>query len=120
MIKEVIKADGNIEPFDLEKLSKWAKYASKSGVNWSILAVETFTKLPERCSSADIHQAMIDVCYGKQNLEYSRVASRLETATIRKNIERKLGLKVNKASFKDVRQALLDECQHYYNAQVAL
>ena len=108
MIKEVIKADGNIEPFDLEKLSKWAKYASKSGVNWSILAVETFTKLPERCSSADIHQAMIDVCYGKQNLEYSRVASRLETATIRKNIERKLGLKVNKASFKDVRQALLD------------
>ena len=108
MIKEVIKADGSVEPFDLDKLSKWAKYSSKSGINWSILAVETFTKLPERCSSADIHQAMIDVCYSKQDINYSRVASRLETATIRKNIERVLGIKVNKASFKEIRQALLD------------
>ena len=31
MIKEVIKADGSIEKFDLDKLSKWAKYASKVG-----------------------------------------------------------------------------------------
>ena len=31
MIKEVIKADGSVEKFDLDKLSKWAKYASKVG-----------------------------------------------------------------------------------------
>ena len=30
-IKEVIKADGSVEKFDLDKLSKWAKYASKVG-----------------------------------------------------------------------------------------
>lgn len=109
MIKEVIKADGSIEKFDLDKLSKWAKYASKVGGDWSELAIETFTKLPELCHSKDIHQAMIDVCYSKQDLVYSRVASRLETAQLRKNIERQLGIKVNKASFKEIRDALINK-----------
>jgi ribonucleoside-diphosphate reductase alpha chain len=109
VIKEVIKADGSIEKFDLDKLSKWAKYASKVGGDWSELAIETFTKLPELCHSKDIHQAMIDVCYSKQDLVYSRVASRLETAQLRKNIERQLGIKVNKASFKEIRDALINK-----------
>lgn len=109
MIKEVIKADGSVEKFDLDKLSKWAKYASKVGGDWSELAIETFTKLPELCHSKDIHQAMIDVCYSKQDLVYSRVASRLETAQLRKNIERQLGIKVNKSSFKEVRDALINK-----------
>ena len=87
LIKDVIKADGSIESFDLDKLSKWAKYAAKVGGDWSTLAIETFTKLPELCHSKDIHQAMIDVCYSKQDLTYSRVASRLETEQLRKNIE---------------------------------
>lgn len=108
MIKEVIKASGNVEKFDLDKLSKWAKYASKVGGDWSELAIETFTKLPELCHSKDIHQAMIDVCYSKQDLVYSRVASRLETAQLRKNIERQLGIKVNKASFKEIRDTLIN------------
>lgn len=109
MIKEVIKADGSIEKFDLDKLSKWAKYASKVGGDWSELAIETFTKLPELCHSKDIHQAMIDVCYSKQDLVYSRVASRLETAQLRKNIERQLCIRVNKVSFKEIRDALINK-----------
>lgn len=108
MIKDVIKADGSIESFDLDKLSKWAKYAAKVGGDWSTLAIETFTKLPELCHSKDIHQAMIDVCYSKQDLTYSRVASRLETAQLRKNIERSFDLKINKCSFKDIRDKLID------------
>lgn len=109
MIKEVIKADGSVEKFDLDKLSKWAKYASKVGGDWSELAIETFTKLPELCHSKDIHQAMIDVCYSKQDLVYSRVASRLETAQLRKNIERQLDIKVNKATFKEIRDVLIEK-----------
>lgn len=108
MIKEVIKANGSVEKFDLDKLSKWAKYATKVGGDWSEIAIETFTKLPEQTDSKDIHQAMIDVCYAKQDLVYSRVAARLETAQLRKNIERKFGIQVNKCSFKEVRKALLD------------
>lgn len=109
MIKEVIKADGSVEKFDLDKLSKWAKYASKVGGDWSELAIETFTKLPELCHSKDIHQAMIDVCYSKQDLVYSRVASRLETAQLRKNIERQLNIKVNKTTFKEIRDVLIEK-----------
>ena len=109
MIKEVIKANGSIEKFDLDKLSKWAKYATKVGGDWSEIAIETFTKLPELSHSKDIHQAMIDVCYAKQDLVYSRVAARLETAQLRKNIERKFGIQVNKCSFKEIRKALLDK-----------
>lgn len=108
MIKEVIKADGTVEKFDLEKLSRWAKYASKVGGDWSELAVETFSKLPEKVSSSVIHQTMLDVCYSKQDLVYSRVASRLEVAQIRKNISRKLGIKVSKSDFKTIRKSLLD------------
>lgn len=108
MIKEVIKADGSIEKFDLEKLSRWAKYASKVGGDWSELAVETFSKLPETVSSEIIHQTMMDVCYSKQDIVYSRVASRLEVAQIRKNISRKLGIKVSKSSFKTIRERLID------------
>lgn len=109
MIKEVIKADGSVEKFDLDKLSKWAKYATKVGGDWSEIAIETFTKLPELSHSKDIHQAMIDVCYAKQDLVYSRVAARLETAQLRKNIERKFGIQVNKVSFKEIRDVLIDK-----------
>lgn len=107
MIKEVIKADGSVEKFDLDKLGKWAKYASKVGGDWSELAIETFSKLPEKCDSSVIHQTMIDVCYAKQNLTYSRVAARLELATLRKNIERVFGLKAGECSFKELREAML-------------
>lgn len=109
MIKEVIKADGSVEKFDLEKLSRWAKYASKVGGDWSELAIETFSKLPEKVSSEVIHQTMLDVCYSKQDIVYSRVASRLEVAQIRKNISRKLGIKVSKSDFKTIRKVLLDK-----------
>lgn len=108
LIKEVVKSDGRIEKFDLEKLSKWAKYASKVGGDWSELAIETFSKLPEVVKSSDIHQTMIDVCYTKQDIVYSRVASRLEVAQLRKNIQKKLGIKVNKVSFKEIRDVLIE------------
>ena len=52
---------------------------------------------------------MIDVCYSKQDLVYSRVASRLETAQLRKNIERQLHIKVTKASFKEIRDVLIEK-----------
>lgn len=108
MIKEVIKADGSVEPFDLEKLSKWAKYASKVGGDWTTLAIQTFSRLPERVHSKDIHQTMIDVCYLEENIENSRVAARLELAQLRKNMERQFGVLPNKETFKNLRNILLE------------
>ena len=108
MIKEVIKADGSIEKFDLEKLSRWAKYASKVGGDWTTLAIQTFSRLPERVHSKDIHQTMIDVCYLEENIENSRVAARLELAQLRKNMERQFGVLPNKETFKNLRNILLE------------
>lgn len=108
LIKEVIKADGSVEPFDLEKLSKWAKYASKVGGDWTNLAIQTFSRLPDKVHSKDIHQTMIDVCYLEENIENSRVAARLELAQLRKNMERKFGVLPNKESFKNLRNILLE------------
>ena len=108
LIKEVIKADGSVEPFDLEKLSKWAKYASKVGGDWTTLAIQTFSRLPERVHSKDIHQTMIDVCYLEENIENSRVAARLELAQLRKNMERQFGVLPNKETFKNLRNILLE------------
>lgn len=108
LIKEVIKADGSVELFDLEKLSKWAKYASKVGGDWTTLAIQTFSRLPERVHSKDIHQTMIDVCYLEENIENSRVAARLELAQLRKNMERQFGVLPNKETFKNLRNILLE------------
>jgi ribonucleoside-diphosphate reductase alpha chain len=107
MISEVIKRDGSIEPFCSDKLNKWAKYASEVGGNWSDIAMQTFKRLTNPCKSEDIHQTMIDVCVDKKSLEYSRVASRLEFATIRKNMQYIFGMD-DSASFRDLLEAYED------------
>ena len=107
MIHTVIKADGTEQPFEAEKLNKWCIYAAKYGGDWSAIALETYRKLPEKASSDDIHQTMIDVCYSKEDIVYSRLAARLEVAQLRKNMERKLGVKPNLDPWLRIRGALI-------------
>lgn len=107
MVKTVIKFDGSQEDFSPEKLNHWAAYACKLGGDWSYIALQTFKKLPEVCSSADIHQTMIDVCYAGKSIELSRVAARLEVAQLRKNMERKLGVQPNVDSWLKISEALM-------------
>lgn len=91
----VIKRDGSKESFSPGKLNKWAQYATKTGGDWSEIALETAKRLPETCSSEDIHKTMIKVCLDKEHIAYSRIAARLELATIRKNIEYVLNIPYN-------------------------
>lgn len=106
MINNVTKADGRLVPFQPNKLNRWAQYASKHSVNWSDLAQKTLRRLTEGCSTADIHQAMIDVCLDEANINHSRVAARLTYATIRKDMHRQLGVS-DKHPFEDIYRALL-------------
>ena len=108
MIKIVIKADGTEQEFEAVKLNRWSEYATKTGGDWSAIALETYRKLPEKATSDTIHQTMIDVCYAKEDIVYSRVAARLELAQLRKNMERKLNVKPNLDSWQDILKALLD------------
>lgn len=101
MISSVIKRDGSTAPFDPEKLNKWAEYAARQGVSESELAQETFKQLEDNCATSDIHDAMIKVCLAKKDRKWSKVAARLEFATIRKGMKYSLGI-TDKNTFKDI------------------
>lgn len=106
MLKSVIKYDGSIEEFKAEKLNKWAQYATKTGGDWSEIAMSTYKRLPEIAKASDIHQMMINVCLDKEDINYSRIAARLEQASLRKNMERLLGVS-DRGSFKDIYDAMI-------------
>lgn len=106
MLKNVIKNNGVVEEFSAEKLNKWAQYATKTGGNWSEIAMETYKRLPETAKSSDIHQMMINVCLDKEDINYSRIAARLEQANLRKNMERVLGVS-DRDSFKAIFEAMI-------------
>lgn len=108
MLKSVIKHDGGVEEFCAGKLNKWAQYATKTGGDWSEIALATYKRLPEVAKASDIHQMMINVCLDKEEISYSRIAARLEQASLRKNMERLLGVG-DRNSFKDIYLAMLDK-----------
>lgn len=86
MIKNVIKRDGSTEPFDPDKLNKWAEYATKFKVDWSGIVFDTVEKLHDNVSTRQIHQAMIDACTDRKKEEYLHVASRLLRGDLYKNV----------------------------------
>ena len=92
MIQTVVKKNGQNQKFDPDKLNKWAEYASRHGVSWSELAKETYRRLQDNCSTDEIHQTMIAVCLAKKDINWSRVAARLEFATIRSGMRETLGV----------------------------
>ena len=107
MIEYVVKRDGSAEKFDCNKLNKWAEYATSTGGNWSEIAQKTFKRLQNYCKTTDIHDTMVAVCLDKKSLEYSRVASRLEYAEIRKGMQINLGFD-DRSSFKTIYSKFLE------------
>lgn len=107
MLTTVTKRDGSTEPFDPNKLNKWAEYATKHGVPWVTLAQETYKRLVEGSSTSDIHETMIKVCLSMESLPWSRVAARLEFATIRSGMKTILGFQ-DRTDFKTIYETLID------------
>lgn len=99
---QVIKRDGTIQPFDEAKLNRWASYAARDDIEWGIIARETFKQLPEVCTSETIHTTMINVCLAQESIEFSRFAARLLIASIRKYMEKHLGIN-DKAKFHNIK-----------------
>jgi len=108
MIETVIKRDGTEQPFEAEKLNKWAEYAAKLGGSWSEIAQKTFKNLPSKVSSKEIHQTMIDVCLEKQDITHSRVAARLEIGEIKKSMAYLLQLNPDTSSFQEIMNVFED------------
>ena len=103
----VIKRDGSQEEFDVQKIERWAEYACKHNVDWKEVAKSVLERLPSRVTTAEIHQTMIDYCLAKDSIEYSRVASRLVYAQLRKNMQRELNV-TDRSRIYDIAYALWD------------
>lgn len=86
MIKNVVKSNGKVAPFDADKLNKWGEWATKNDLSWSEIALDTLDNLYEGCSTKDIHQAMINACVDKKTIKHLGFAARLLRGDLYKKV----------------------------------
>lgn len=103
---QIVKRNGMMEPFNPSKVRKWVSWAVSSLENkieaeYYILT-ETLKRLPEKVTTEEIHEIMINVCLDKEDILYSRIASHLEKASIFKSLEHAGFLNPSTASFSDL------------------
>lgn len=80
MIKTIIKRNGGEEPFSAEKVNGWGEWASKAlqnKVDWGEVVLHAVSTLPEKCTSEQLQQALIEFCIHKKTWEYNLMAGRL-------------------------------------------
>jgi ribonucleoside-diphosphate reductase alpha chain len=88
LIKVVIKRDGVEEEFDAAKLNKWGEWAAKTlkTVDWSSVVMEAVSQCTEVCSSVDLQKKLIQVCIDRDSWEYNRMAGKLLSVVLKKEI----------------------------------
>lgn len=90
MIKTIIKRDGSTEDFSAEKLNGWGIWASKNlgtnQIDWADIVLTAVSTLPEKISSTQLQNALIDACLIKKTWLYSRMAGRLYAAKLTKDL----------------------------------
>lgn len=80
MIKIIVKRSGKEEEFSAEKVNGWGEWAAKAlhgRVDWGEAVLHAVSVLPEKCSSEDLQNALIDFCLNKKTWEYNLMAGRL-------------------------------------------
>lgn len=82
----VVKRNREEVPFDASKMNKWAEYASKQDVSWSDMVMTTVDQLYNKCTTKEIHQAMINACVNKKDEKHLKVAARLLRGNIYKDV----------------------------------
>lgn len=88
-IKEIIKRDGSVEPFDVSKLNKWQRWASyglESKVQWTDVVTKTLSKLSGTIDSQLLQKELIKTCEEKNTWSYSIMAGRLYNSIYRKRL----------------------------------
>lgn len=89
MIKTVIKRDGRQEPFDPKKCNDWIKWASsdiQEHVDWSSVVLKTVRSLPEEVTAKQLQDAMIRTCLDMNSYGYNKMAGRLYSQALKKEI----------------------------------
>lgn len=87
MINKIVKRDGTIVDFDVEKLNKWCSWgADTCGVDWTSIVFEAVRSLHEECSTVDLHKTLINTCVSRRDPAYADMAARLLVGDIYKEV----------------------------------
>lgn len=88
-IEFIIKRDGSREPFNPLKLNGWGAWASEhleNYVDWPEVVLHAYSTNPKETSSRALQESLIDFCLVKGTWSYNRMAGRLYTALLYKDI----------------------------------
>ena len=88
MIKTIIKRDGSEEQFSPEKLNGWGIWAAETlgqRVNWPEVVLNTVAVLPEKVTSTELQNALIQECINHKSWSYNRMAGRLYAVKLTKD-----------------------------------
>lgn len=85
-IKTVVKSNGDVVPFDADKLNKMAEWGANVGICWSSLVLDAMKKVTDGCSTEDIQNALIDACSEKSTPEHLAMAARLFVGSLYKKV----------------------------------
>uniref|UniRef100_A0AAU8GDW9 Ribonucleoside-diphosphate reductase n=1 Tax=Salmonella phage vB_SEnST11_KE22 TaxID=3161173 RepID=A0AAU8GDW9_9CAUD len=77
MINTVVKSDGTEVTFEPERLNKAAIFGDDGNGNWSHIAMDAYKRLYDKCSTREVHQAMIDACISRKDQVHSDMGGRL-------------------------------------------
>lgn len=86
MITEVIKRDGSVEKFDANKLSKWAEWAGDFGVDWFAIVGDAYKMCHNKCTTKDLHAALVNACLDKRTSPHFLMAGRLMVGELYKDV----------------------------------
>lgn len=89
MIERIIKRNGQEEEFHPSKINGWGEWAARSlngYVDWGSVVIEAVNSCPKVCTSLELQKKLIDICLSRKTFEYNRMAGRLYTSLIRREI----------------------------------
>lgn len=88
-VKQVVKRDGSLQPYDPAKIMRWQMWAAKgieSYIDWQGVLVKVTKDLYDGISTTSIQQMLIDECATRTSSSYDLLAGRLYCSLIRKKV----------------------------------
>lgn len=89
MIKEFIKRDGTVVPFDAGKALGWGKWGAKGFakfIDWQKIVVATVAQMPERCHAKEFNNGLIRNALNEDTWAGQLMAGRIYATDIHKEV----------------------------------
>lgn len=88
MIETIIKRSAKKEPFDASKLNKWGEWAGNKlkRVDWPTVVMNAVEISPKVCTSTQLQENLIRACLDEDAWEYNKMAGRLLSVMMVKQI----------------------------------